>query len=263
MNRAVRLGVPTALAAVALVALLVALGIGGGAAPLQIDDPGAIVRYGSPIAQLVVNLAAAMTLGPLVLATFASRPGDESWGRTIDLAAAAAGVWTVGAIANLFLAFLYETAERISDPQFGAQLLLFATQQALGQSWLVTALITAVLTVVAIAVRSHTGVLLLAVVGVVALVPMAQQGHAANVDADHDAAISALGLHIVFAAVWVGGLGALVLQARSKTGPVLEDLVRRYSTIALVCYVVVAASGVVSAVIRVGTSPRSSRRTAR
>jgi putative copper resistance protein D len=81
---------------------------------------------------------------------------------------------------------------------------------------------------------------------------MAQQGHAAGT-AGHDAAITSLGLHLVFAGIWLGGLLAIVVIRRTLDGARLVPIVQRYSTLAAVCFIVVAASGYVSAELRIGT----------
>mgnify|MGYP006867921649 FL=1 len=58
---------PTILVVAALIAAVVGLAIGGGAAPRLTNDPGALVRWGLPAAKLIVNLSGAAMLGPLVL----------------------------------------------------------------------------------------------------------------------------------------------------------------------------------------------------
>jgi cytochrome c oxidase assembly factor CtaG len=101
-------------------------------------------------------------------------------------------------------------------------------------------------------VRNHTVVLFMAVGSVMGLIPMALQGHAGGT-ASHDAATSAIWLHIVFAAIWLGGLLTLIVSSRTLDTGRIVPLLARYSTLAIVSFVVVAASGYVSAEIRVGT----------
>ena len=64
MNRIARIAGPAVLLLVGFVALLTALVIGGGANPALIADPGPVVRFGLPIARLVVDLSAADAAGP-------------------------------------------------------------------------------------------------------------------------------------------------------------------------------------------------------
>jgi cytochrome c oxidase assembly factor CtaG/putative copper export protein len=138
------------------------------------------------------------------------------------------------------------------DDRFGELLAQFLTDNELGQSWLITALVAAALTVLCFAVRNHTLVLVMAIGSILGLIPMALQGHAGGT-ASHDAATSAIWLHIVFAAIWLGGLLVLALGARTLDNGRIVPLIARYSTLAIVSFVVVAASGYVSAEIRVGT----------
>lgn len=252
MNRIARIAGPAVLLLVGFVALLTALVIGGGANAALIADPGPLVRFGLPISRLVVDLSAAAAIGGLALATVGlSRSGPE-WNRAIDVAAAASGIWTVSSAVTTFFTFLSVAGSKISiDEQFGQSMGVFLTGTDLGLAWLVTVLVAAAVTVLCFAVRSRGMVALTAGVSMIGLIPLAQQGHAAGT-ASHDAAVTALGLHLVGAALWVGGLTMLVLLRGVLPGDRLAVVVARYSSIALGCFVLVAVSGVASAQIRVG-----------
>src|SRR5699024_9252646 len=82
------------------------------------------------------------------------------------------------------------------------------------------------------------------------LVPIATQGHASGA-ANHELGMTGIYLHILFAALWVGGLGLLVLTAR-KLGDQLPAVVSRYSQLALWAFLGVGVSGVANAWIRMG-----------
>lgn len=255
-TRIALIAAPAVLLLTALAALLGALAYGGGAAPPLALDPGAVVRYGTPIARMMVNLGLAVTLGGIVLAVFAFPTRDAGYSRSLDIAAAGAAVWTVAAAISCV--FSYSSvgggAPRLGEA-FGQGLGSFLTQRELGQAWLTTALLGAVVTVVLFAVRNQTAILIAGAVTAIGFIPLSQQGHAGD-SSTHDAAVTAIWLHVVFASPWLGGLLVLaVLQWQSgrrgapdRLTPVLE----RYSTVALVCFVVVAISGVVSAQLRVG-----------
>ena len=252
MNRIARISGPAVLVLVAFVSVLVALVIGGGADPALIADPGPVVRFGLPIARVLVDLAAATAIGGLALATVGLSRTAPEWNRAIDVAAASAGVWTVASAVTTFLTFLSVAGSRVSlDDQFGQSMGVFLTGTDLGLAWLVTVLVAAAVTVLCFAVRSRGMVALTAGVAMIGLVPLAQQGHAAGT-ASHDAAVTALGLHLVGAALWVGGIVMLVLVRGVVTQGRLAAVVGRYSSIALGCFVLVAVSGVASAQIRVG-----------
>lgn len=253
MDRLVRIVAPAVLLAVAFVSVLVAIVVGGAADAPLVSDPGAVVRFGLPIAKTVVDLAAAATIGGLGFATVALSRRAPEWNRALDLAAASAALWTVAAAVTAFFTFLSVVAVPVTlDEQFGQSLSVFLTGTGVGIAWVVTVLVAAVVTVLCFAVRSRGLVAVVTGIAMVALVPMAEQGHASGT-ADHDAAVTALGLHLVGAALWVGGLLSVALLRGVVPAARFPLVVARYSSIALGCFVLVAVSGYVSAAIRVGT----------
>lgn len=240
-----------ALVIAAVLASLVALVLGGGAAAPLLADPGAVARYGLPIAKLVSNLAAAGTIGSLLLAVLALSPKRPEFGRALDIAAVSGALWTLAAGATGYFSFLTIYLQPFSlDAAFGEQLAFYFGETPLGQPWLITMIMAAAITVVCFAVRAPAVLAITTVVAVAALWPVAQTGHAGGT-ADHAAATTAVYLHSVFAAVWVGGLLALMLL-RGALGDRLPVVLARYSSVALVAFIVVSISGVVSAQIRVG-----------
>lgn len=248
--RTIRLLAPAALLLAALVSLVAALQFGGGAEAPRFD-PGAVVRYGVPISRLALDLTAATTIGALVLACFALGK-EAAFDRAMDVASATAAAWTIAAGAATFFTYLSISGLQPSlDPTFGQQFGNYLVNFELGRLWLTATVVPAVVTVLCFAVRNRTAVALVAALGVVGLVPLALMGHAAGA-ASHDAAVSSLGLHLVFVSVWLGGLVTLVL-IRGTLGPGrLVTVLARYSTLALVSFIVVAVSGTVNAAIRIG-----------
>jgi putative copper resistance protein D len=212
----VRIAGPALLLVVALLSLLVALNFGGGADAPPLADPGAVVRYGLPIAQLLFNLGAAGTLGSLVLVCFALDGAKPEFGASLDFAAGAAAFWTVAAAATGFLTFLSVYLQPVTfDDSFGQLFGSYLTDVPIGQAALVSTLIPATVTVLCFAVRNRTV--------------------------------------LVFAAIWLGGLLTIVVTRRTLEGGRIGPVLSRYSSLALLCFVVVAASGVVNADLRVGT----------
>ncbi len=238
---------PGLLAVAALVTLVVGLLYGGGAAPLALADPGPVVRWGLPVAELAVNLSAAGMVGTLVLALFALRPGQAAFDSALDLSSASAAVFTIASGATGYLSFLNALNPNPSiDAQFGQQLGRFLIELDVGRSWLVTTVVGAVLTVLIFIVRSWTPTLLVTVLAAATLVPMALQGHSGD-EANHNTAVMSLLLHILGAAVWMGGLLALVILRPQLRGEESKRVVQRYSSLALAAFIVVAGSGVVRA----------------
>ena len=255
MQRIARVSGPAVLLLVAVCALLAALAYGGGASPGIAIDPGALVRYGVPIAKLVVDLSIALSLGALALGVFALSTREAEFNTAVDLAATGAGVWTVASAASSILVFCNSAGTSPSLSQaFGQSLGDFLTTIPLGKAWLTTTLVGAALTVVCFAVRNVTVLGVVTVLTVIGLIPLSQQGHAGD-SSTHNAAVTAIWLHVLFASFWLGGLLTLAVLRRTLSAERLAAVLPRYSTIALIAFLVVAASGTVSAVIRIGTWP--------
>lgn len=116
-------------------------------------------------------------------------------------------------------------------------------------AWRWTALLAAAVTLASLAVLRWSWTPLLLVGSVVTLVPLGLTGHS-SAGGSHDLATNSLLIHLVAASLWAGGLLALLAHAiRSGEHP---DLVaRRFSSVALWCFVAMALSGVVNALVRV------------
>lgn len=236
------------------VALSVGLVFGGGAAAQLLVDPGAIVRYGIPIAKGVVTVGSALSLGSLMVAAFALSKESPLFSRALVLSAAGAGGWTVAAGVVALFTFLSIYVEPVSlDNRFGEVLWLFLTQTDVGIAWLLNLGLAALVTVLSIVVRSYAGVFITGLLAVAALWPLAEQGHAAGA-ANHQIAVGSSFVHAVFVSFWLGGLVMVALSERHRA-PAKEfaTVLSRYSTIALVSFVVVSVSGIVNAALRVGS----------
>jgi putative copper resistance protein D len=250
--RVSRVAGPAIVLLVAFAALLASLAYGGGAtAPVAID-PGQLVLYGLPIANLLVILSVSGLVGSLLLAVFAFSASEPEYGKALDVAAASAAILTVSSAVTTFFNLQTIYPEPVEfDSQFGATLATFLTGNPLGQAWLATTLIAAALTVVFFLVRNQTVVGLFTIVAILSLIPMSLQGHSGDT-ASHNAATTSIYLHIVFAALWLGGLLTLILCRKQLEGGRISAVIERYSSVALICFVVVAISGLVNAEIRIG-----------
>ena len=237
-----------------LVALMAGLAVGGGADPLLLVDPGDAVRYGIPTAKALVHLGAALAVGSLMMAAFALSPRDPGFDVSLVVAAIGAALMTLASAASAFFTFLAIYLEPVAlTQQFGDILWLFVLETEIGRAWLISTMLSATVTVLALLVRSHTGVFFAGLVAVASLWPLAELGHAAGT-ANHEAAVSASFTHSVFAAMWVGGLAvvAIIGWMSPQKALSLPDVFRRFSTIALVSFTVVAISGATNAWLRVG-----------
>ena len=246
---------PLILAAVA-VAVVVPAGLLSGAlaAPnAGLPDSGQIVRWGLPVARAVHDLAAASTVGLLVVAgTIIPEARDTSRRITAARYASASGVaWVVAGLVGLVFSFASISGTRINDPGFASQLQAFVLQIAVLRVAVISSALALVVTVGAALVRRRSGMVALAALGVLAILPLALAGHAAG-SGSHDTAVDSLALHLVSALLWVGGLLALAML-RPLLGTALAVSVQRYSRLAGWCFVAVALSGVANAWIRIGS----------
>jgi cytochrome c oxidase assembly factor CtaG/putative copper export protein len=232
-----------------LVAIMLGLVIGGGADPLQFSDPGPIVRYGTPIAKGLMNLAMAMAIGTLVLAAFAANDKSAVLRKLLNLSAISAAAWVLIGSAHFLLSFISVSGASFSlEPSFSQGLLVYATEIELGISFGLNLLAALAIATLALMVSSLTGTAVTAALGLASLIPLALIGHAAGTE-NHSLAVNSLLMHLVGIVIWVGGLIALFsirpeLQGNSK------PMALRYSSLALASFALVAISGLGSSYVR-------------
>ncbi len=231
----------------ALASMLVALVYGGAVAPMQFSDPGPIVRWGSPIAKLIMNLAMATTVGSLVFAAFAANDAERDKLRPVS--AWGASLWLASGAVYFILTYLSASGSALSfGPEFSESLWLFATEIELGVLMAWNLVFAFVLSLTTIAFSSKLWVLLNSALALAGLYPLAESGHASS-DTGHALAVNSMLMHLAGISVWLGGLVALfaVFYSNSERS---GELTRRYSTLALVSFVLVAISGLTAGFIR-------------
>ncbi|QIK84598.1 cytochrome c oxidase assembly protein [Sanguibacter sp. HDW7] len=221
--------------------------------PAVISDPGPLVRWSLPVIGVLRDVATSVTIGALVAVTFLLPSGTDRT-RALTVAGIGAGAWTLLVIADVVTTFADVLGTRNGDADFGSQLAEFVLQVPLGRTQLAVALIAAVVTVLALLVRTPTGSAWCLALVVGALSLRSLTGHTAGASG-HDLAVSAMMVHLVAAAAWTGGILVLVaLRTRGGLrGPALADVVARFSTLAAWCLVLVAYSGVLSAIVRLSS----------
>jgi len=253
-----------------LLGLAAALIFSGAAAAREVSDPGAVVRWGLPISKAVHNIALATVVGGLIFAvgilprstSRRTRDGDgpehPAFSRALTVAAVAGAAWTLSAIAVLVLTYSDVAGQAISgDAEFTQALVYFMTDIETGRAWLAVTIIAAVVTTALFGVRSLGGLALTLVLALAGLVPTALIGHSSS-SSDHEGAINSLGLHLVGVSAWVGGIillallsGILTASKPGVAGDITEPTLRRFSSLAGFAFVLVFASGVINASIRI------------
>lgn len=228
-----------------------------GAFDAVLMDPGELVTRGLPIARVIHDCAAAVTIGLLVLAAFAL-PGQKKVPGIVSYSQWTASRWAIRAGVIWILAgiaVLVFTAANAIGPVtasvFGSQFVFFATELELGQS-LVASTLCVVIAVLAITFSKRLSwVGFAAAMSILALLPLSLSGHAAGSD-EHANAVNSLAIHLVGVTVWVGGLVALILLRR-RVGSALPTVVGRYSALAAWAFVAVALSGTINASLRLSS----------
>jgi putative copper export protein len=234
--------------AVTLGVLVVASLVGGAAAPQALGDPGPVTRWGLLVTRTVYDVAAIGTLGVLAVAVLLlprvrGELGPEAQ-RLVGRVSRWAGVWSVTALVSMLFT-LSEVAGRSVPAVLDPGVLPLALQLETTRALLSSAWLAMLVAVGARSTRSPASGMLLFLTAVGAVVLPLLTGHAGHGDAPAVTATS-LALHVVGAAVWVGGLAALVVHLRRADG-VLAVALPRFSRLALGCYVLVGLSGVVTA----------------
>jgi cytochrome c oxidase assembly factor CtaG/putative copper export protein len=249
-------GTPTWVPVVVLVlaALTVALpaaALSGATTPLLIADAGAMVRWGQILVGVVHDLAAAATIGLLLVGAFLAPEGRHT--RRREVAAVSAGwtavLWALSAGVLLLLGFAEIAGIPVGTPGFVSDLLANVLGLEQVRLWATELVLATALAFTAFAVRTRGGLAWAFLLSVAALVPIAFTGHSSGADG-HETAVTALGLHLLGVTVWLGGLLAVVVL-RPTLGTALTVTVQRYSTVALWGFVTVALSGVLFSLLAV------------
>lgn len=256
-----------------MAAVVLALLWTGATAVGDLVDPGAVTRWGLPVATTVHNLALSTVIGALVFATVilpkdlkAHRPRTGShkddaakrhdvpehpaFARAMTLAMVAGGVWTIAAVAVLVLTYSSISGLPVAgSPDYGNMLVFFMTDLAVGQAWLIVTIVAAVVTTLVIGLRNISALAVPLVLALLSFVPQALIGHSAS-SADHKGAVNSLFLHVTGASLWVGGIITLVIVS-GVLGKITAQTLKRFSALALFAFVAVAGSGVINAAIRI------------
>src|SRR5215204_4925534 len=240
--------------ATALVVLVGALVLGGGgtgAAVSGLDDPGGLTRWGLPVAKVVLDGASAVTVGLLALAAMLPA-GNGELGRdalrALRAAANVAIVWAAAAVVHL-LTLSDLVGQPVWDALAGNAFASYTSSVAQGQAYATVVVLALALVPAARLTLGRGGAIAVLCLAIGALIPPGLIGHASTGDYHHSARTSLL-IHLIGMAVWVGGLVAVTWYAAHR-GPQLSRVARAYSALALGCFVMVGASGVVNAWVRI------------
>jgi cytochrome c oxidase assembly factor CtaG/putative copper export protein len=219
-----------------------------------LPDPGLLTLAGLPVMRVLAESAAVITVGSLLLAAFLVPPqasgrlgtGGCAAMRTARITAVS---WTLAAALMVPVSAAEEVGRPVTDLLDPRLLVSLVSRLSQPGAWALTALITLVLAGFSWHARSWGAAVWLLVLSLVGLTPVALTGHSSAGGA-HDIAMGSLLYHLIAAALWVGGLIALLAHL-ARRGDHAGLACARFSQLALVCWIVMGASGVINALIRV------------
>ncbi|AYJ50215.1 cytochrome c oxidase assembly protein [Rhodococcus sp. P1Y] len=245
------------LIAAVVAALVISLSASDALVLLGIPDPGPATTYGLPAVRAIGEIAVSIAIGSFLLAAFLVPPQrsgvlDVGGYRAVRTGSVAAIVWAACALVLVPLTLSDTSGQPFTVAVQPSNLWVALDQVEIASAWRWTGLLAVVLAILSRAVLRWSWTPLLLVFALGTLMPIAVTGHSSS-GGSHDVATNSLILHLVGATLWAGGLFAVLAHARRK-GAHTDVATRRFSAIATVCFVVMAASGVINALVRVSIS---------
>lgn len=250
------------LAAVAVLAGVVAAGIAALALAdaflaTGIPDPGPLTTLGLPFVRAVCEVAAVIAVGGGMFAAFLTPPQtsgvlDVAGYRALRLAAFSSAVAAVCAVLLVGLTISDVSGEPLADLLNPVDLWRVTALVDTASAWRWTALIALVVAVAARMALRWSAAPVIFAGSLLTLVPMGLTGHS-SAGGSHDLATDSLLIHLFAGSLWAGGL--LMLLAHGIRGGTHADLAaRRFSTVALWCFITMAVSGTINAAVRIRPS---------
>src|SRR5690606_10910413 len=193
----------------------------------------------------------AVVIGMLGLATVLPVRNGELGGDALRALRAAswAALVLAGAAATVHLLTLSDLVGRPLGEALAGQAFTSYTGSVIqGQAYAAVFVLALTIVPAARLTVGHGGAIALLCLGIGTLVPLGLIGHSSSGDYHHSATISLL-VHLIAMALWVGGLIAVAWYA-GRRGRELPRAARAFSAVALGCFVLVGASGVVNAWVR-------------
>ncbi len=216
-------------------------------------DPGVVNAYGPTVIRVTAEIGCVLTVGSLLFAAFLAPPQQSgtlavSGYAAMRMASWAAALWFVSALVSVPFAAAAAIGRPVTSVLDTRTLINLIDLLPEAKAWLFTAAVAVVITVGARIVLSWGWTVVLFLFAMLGVIPVAVTGHSSN--RQHDLASNSLLLHLIAAALWVGGLVAVLAHGK-RTGSHLPLAVSRFSKLALVCWLTMASSGVINALIRV------------
>ncbi|GAB3064207.1 cytochrome c oxidase assembly protein [Intrasporangium mesophilum] len=241
-----------------------------------VEDAGPLVRWAAPLLRVGHDVAASMTFAALVFAASlvpdparparAARaaggaprdPGRTAYdepglgpGRALRLATIAGLAWTLTALVGVVLSFAEAAGLPLTSPALAGQFGALVWELDSTRVGLISAACAVVVTTGAALARRRAAAAWLAALAGFGIVVLGLASHTGTSD-EHETSVNAMGLHLIGAMMWVGGLLTLIVLHRTFARS-LAVVATRYSTLALVSFVTVGLSGGLATTTRLVT----------
>jgi putative copper resistance protein D len=220
-----------------------------------LPDPGPVTTYGLPFIRAAGEVAAVIAVGSFLFASFLVPPQDNgvldaAGYRALRTGTIASGAWAVCAALLVPLTISDVSGHPVDEVVLNPGV-LWSGADIIGVAgaWRSTAFLAAALMLASLPVLRWSLTPVLFAGSLVTLVPLGLTGHSSAGGA-HDLATSSLLIHLFAGALWAGGLLALLAHA-VRGGQHADLAAHRFSKVALWCFVAMALSGAVNALVRV------------
>lgn len=218
-----------------------------------LPNPGPVTTYGLPFVRAAGEIAAVVAVGSFLLAAFLVPPQtngvlDVAGYRALRLGSAASAVWTVCAALLVPLTISDVSGQPFLDHVGPVEVWSATSLVDIAGAWRWTAILAAAVTIASLPVLRWAWTPVLLAASMLTLVPLALTGHSSAGGA-HDLATNSLFVHLMAGALWAGGLLALLAHAL-RGGEHADLAARRFSALALWCFVAMGVSGVLNALVR-------------
>src|SRR5271169_2275003 len=219
-----------------------------------LPDPGPVTTVGLPFVRAAGEVAAVVAVGSFLFAAFLVPPQDNGvldvdGYRALRVGTVAAGAWAVCAALLVPLTISDVSGQPITAHLNPATIWSLASLINIATAWRLTAVLAAAVMLASLAVLRWSWTPLLLVGALATLIPLGLTGHS-SAGGSHDLATNSLLIHLVAGSLWAGGLLALLAHAL-RGGDHADLAARRFSAIALWCWVAMGLSGLLNALVRV------------
>jgi putative copper resistance protein D len=226
---------------------------------LTAGESSPVNLYALTVARVLAEIGSVLTVGSLLFAAFMVAPQKsgvlEAGGyAALRTASWSAILWCLAALVSVGFNEADAINKPLSEVIRSDLLVTLFNELEQPKAWLVTSVIALVVAVGCRFALSWGMTATLFAIALFGITPVAVTGHS-SAGGQHDLATNSLLFHLVAASLWVGGLVALLVFGRRVTsGPALRLAATRFSATALVCWIVMAASGVLNAWVRLPVS---------